>query len=168
MSELQAQAIAILVNNRPVVGSLYGVGQTCNRIGFSEVAIDVAADALIFILTVVQIAAKKNLVIDKVTALDGQEAEFVLILVGEGVGLADIVGKRQWQGLRAFQRIVGKRQTGVNNGLARVITSFAEKLLDPARIVLGPTLILKFISGEKIIPVAAFTALLELDRFAPE
>ena len=165
---LQAEPVADLVDGRAVVGGLGGIDHTSARIDAAIVAVDVAADAVVAVIAVIQVATQQQVFIDEVTALQRQQAKLVVVLVRIGIRLTRIAGKRYRQRLRAFQGVVGEGQAEVEIGVAGLVADLAKELRHTAGIMVGPAAVAQHVPGEKIIPFATLATMLELHRAAAE
>ena len=101
-------------------------------------------------------------------ALDREHHELVLVEVGKGVRLPAVVQERQRQGLRAFEPVVGGREADVDVVALGLVADLAEELRDPARVVLGPAVVLGDVAGDVVVPGARHASLLDLQGEAAE
>jgi hypothetical protein len=97
-----------------------------------------------------------------------EEFEPVDVLVRERVGLLVVPEKRQRQRLRSLQLVVGQRESDVDIGLLVLVADLAEELLDAARIVIGPAVVVVEVPGREPVEPIRSAPYLELGRIGSE
>ncbi len=156
--ELQAAAITVLIDVGRIVRGL-------NVIVVLELVVHVAADVACLVVAVIEIAAEQDIVAQKVAAFRGEKRQLVLVLIGEGIGLLDVVEEREGQGLRALQFVVRASEAHIEVAGFILPADFAEVLPHLARVVVCPAIIVVNVAGQKPVEHAALAAPFELPPF---
>jgi hypothetical protein len=165
--QLQRRAVAVGRDRRAVVGPLHGVDGAA-VVDAAEVVVHVAAGVRVAVVPVMNTAAQLHLIVERMIARQRDVRGAVAIQVRIGVRLRAVVEKRARNRLRALQRVVGAAGRDRQRRVGIHVAQLAEALPYTARVVIGPTVVVRDVARHVVVERAADApALLELRGLAP-